>query len=55
MMMVERRSRVHVEVCAHVETAGHTEDRMEVTTEKLKAPCNTFYGFFYVDWQMPQP
>ena len=46
MMMVERRSRVHVEVCANVETAGHTEARMEVPTEKLKAPCDTFTASF---------
>ena len=40
--VVERRSRVHVEVWAHGERLDILKRCMEVTTEKYKAPCDTF-------------
>jgi len=40
--LVERRSRVHVEVWAHGERLGILNRNMAVTTEFLKAPCDTF-------------
>ena len=40
--LIERRSRVHVEVWAHGERLGILNRRLYLTTEKLKAPCDTF-------------
>ena len=54
MMMVERRSRVHVEVWAHGERLDIL-NRMAVTTEFLKAPCNTFTATFTAIGRVPQP
>jgi hypothetical protein len=41
-IFIERRSRVHVEVWAHGERLDILNRNMAVTTEFLKASCDTF-------------